>query len=841
MLLQCVGICIFGANPSVYIKGIVRDSVTMEGLPYASVIADGVHKAVVADERGLFEMKVPTDVRTLKATSVGYESRTLPLRPEGLNLYDFQLPPSTTELRELVVKKKKYSKRNNPAVDFARRLRESSDASNPALRPNYNYSTYERITIALNDFKPEERAATLRRFPFLANYVDTSEVSGKTVLPLSVTEKISEVYHRGEPMLQRRERVVGLKREGVDEMIGQENMVVMLEDVLGEVDFYQNDINLLQNRFVSPLSRIAPDFYKFYLVDTVEIDDEKCVVLSFYPHNKASFGFTGSVYVALNDSNMFVRKAEMRVPQGINLNFIESLMITQRYDRGPDGTRLKRSDDLIIEAKPVPGGPEIYLRRVLDFREHNFEAKPDSVFSGLGEKITDSEASGRDSTWWDARRHISVGKGERSVAQLVRQLRSNKVYYWTEKCIKILFTGYVGTTREGMGPSKFDIGPVNTFISYNSLEGLRLRAGGLTTAALNKRWFGRGYVAYGIRDHKWKYSIEGEYSFIDKVQHSREFPIHSLKLLHSYDTDSPGEHYLFTNPDNFVLSFRRMADDLTTYLRKTKLEYTLELRNNFSVVAAVETRCQEASRTFRFELADGTSLTRFTENLLSVKLRFAPGEKYYQGRTHRIPINLDAPVIVLEHTYAPKGFAGSRWSVNKTELNVSKRFWLSAFGFLDCYAGGGYVWGETDFLDLCIPNANLSYTIQPQSFALMTPMEFVNSRYLSWDFTYWLNGALLNMIPVVKKAKLREVVGFRGLYGSRSEKCTPSQSRPMLLAFPSNAPARAMDEGPYMELSVGIDNLFRILRVDYVRRLNYRHAPYPIDRDGVRVALHVTF
>ncbi len=829
------------AGPSVYVRGIVRDSVTMEGLPYASVIVEGARKAVVADERGLFEMKVPANAKSLKASNVGYESRSLPLRPEGLNLYDFQLPPSRTELQELVVKKKKYSKKNNPAVDFARRLRESSDLSDPTTRPNYNYGKYERITIALNDFKPEERTAMLRRFPFLAEHVDTSEVSGKTVLPVSVTEKYTEVHTRATPEAQRKEIVRGLKREGIDEMVGQENMVTFLEDILGEADFYRNDINLLQNRFVSPLSRIAPDFYKFYLVDTVVVEDERCVVLSFYPHNRASFGFTGSVYVAVDDSAMFVRKAEMRVPSDINLNFIKSLLITQTFERGPDGTRLKSEDDLVIEAQPVPGSPEIYLRRLLKFRDHDFNAVDDSIFSGLGEKRKDREADSRDSLWWNEHRRENIGRGERSVAELVRQLRSNKVYYWTEKCLKILFTGYVGTSPEGKTPSKFDIGPVNTFISYNKLEGIRLRAGGMTTAALSKRWFGRGYVAYGIRDHRWKYSVEAEYSFIDKESHSREFPVRSISLLHSYDTDSPGEHYLFTNSDNFVLSLRRMDDGLTTYRRRTRLQYTLELRNNFSVSAALESRRQGASRTFPFELADGTRIGYFTENMMHMRLRYAPGEKYYQGRTNRIPINLDAPVVVLEHTFAPRGFAGSRWSVNKTELNLSKRFWLSAFGFIDCYAGGGHVWGETDFLDLCIPNANLSYTIQPQSFALMTPLEFVNSSYVSWDLTYWLNGALLNLVPIVKKAKLREVVGFQGLYGTRSERCTPSPERPWLLAFPSNAPARTMNHGPYMELSVGLDNVFRILRVDYVRRLSYRSASYPIDRDGVRVALHVTF
>lgn len=826
-----------GAEPSVYIKGIVRDSVSMAGLPYASVVAEGTRQAVVTDERGLFEMKVPASVRSLKASCVGYEPRTLQLRKSGLNLYDFQLPTASTELRELVVKKKKYSKKNNPAVDFVRRLRKAGAESDPSLRPDYNYNKYERITIGLNDFRPEEKTAMLKRFPFLDEHIDTSEVSGKPVLPLTVTEKFTEHHSRHNPDAER-EIVRGLKREGIDEMVNESNMVTMLEDILGEVDFYGNDINLLQNRFVSPLSSIAPDFYKFYLVDTVSVENERYVVLSFYPHNHASFGFIGTVYVAEGDTTMFVRKAEMRIPQGINLNFIKSLLITQTFERGADNTRLKTSDDLVIEAKPLPGGPEVYIRRLINLRDHDFNPAADSIFDGIGRVITDKGAASRDSVYWDSVRTTPIARGESSTGRLVERLRENKFYYWGEKAIKILFTGYVGTSKHD---SKFDIGPVNTFVSYNSLEGVRLRAGGMTTANLSPRWFGRGYVAYGTRDHKWKYSAEVEYSFHDKLRHSREFPIHSIKLLHSFDTDAPGQHYLFTNRDNFVLSLRRMSDDLTTYRRRSRLEYTLELRNNFSIMAAVENSRQEASRTFPFVLADGTGIGHFTENLLNVRLRYAPGEKFYQGRSYRIPINLDAPVFVVEHTWAPKGFLGSRFGVNKTEFNVSKRFWLSAFGFVDCYAGGGHVWGQTDFLDLLLPNVNLSYTIQPQSYALMNPLEFVNSSYVSWDITYWLNGALLNLIPGVKKIKLREVVGFRGLYGTRSESCTPSSLNPGLLAFPPYAVTRPMDHGPYMELSAGLDNILKILRVDYVWRLSYRHPSYPVDRSGVRVALHVTF
>jgi hypothetical protein len=364
--------------------------------------------------------------------------------------------------------------------------------------------------------------------------------------------------------------------------------------------------------------------------------------------------------------------------------------------------------------------------------------------------------------------------------------------------------------------------------------------GGMTTANLSKHWFARGYVAFGTRDVKFKYNGELEYSFNEKKYHSREFPVHALRLSHVYGIDKPGQHYLFTSQDNFVMSLKRMSDRRSTYHRATQLAYILELNNNFSVEARLKTDRQVATETVNFIDGYGNDFSHYNENSLTMKLRFAPGEKFYQAKSFRIPINFDAPTFEIEHTFAPKGFLGSKFAINKTEISILKRFWFSAFGYLDAIIGGGHVWSKSAYLDLLIPNANLTYVIQPQSYALMNPMEFINTSYASWDITYWANGALFNYIPYFKKIKLREVVTFRGIYGTFNKKCDPDL-HPELFKFPTEVEARRMGSTPYMEISAGLDNILRCLRVDYVWRLSYLNVPYSIDRHGLRIAMHITF
>ncbi len=825
------------ATPAgIFIRGIVRDSVTTEGLPYSSVRVDGSSVTAVTDSRGIFELTVPAGSAFITASCQGYAPATVALKTHGLQIYDINLKPQATELAEFVVKKKKYSKRNNPAVDFVNRLRRLGPASDPRRNDWYSYRTYERISLGINNFDTVSTKGLLKRMPNLIEHVDTSEISGEPVLNLSVHETAATTYYRKNPSSEKR-ITEGVRTAGIDELAEGDNVQTILADLLRDVDLYQGNITLLKNTFVSPLSSLAPDFYRFYLVDSAAVipgSDKPHVALAFYPRNKASMGFQGHLFVERGDTAMIVRRVEIAVSPEINLNFVKNLRLTQTFDVADDGSRLKTSDRLLLDMQVLPATPELYISRKIEFSNHSFAepAASDSIFGRLGRDYTDTSAHDRDNGYWADVRTVPMQAGESRADSLMTKLRKNKLFYWGERFLRNMVTGYWATGKN----SKFDIGPVNTTASYNSLEGLRLRAGGMTTANLSPRWFARGYAAYGCRDHKWKYSAEVEYSFLDKKIHPREFPVHSIRLRHQYDVDRLGSHYLYTNADNFVLSWTRMSDRRFTYRRSTKLEYTLELNNHFSVVASAEHLRQEASPYLLFTTNAGRQISHYDMTVFGADLRFAPGETFYQARSYRVPVDETVPVFALSHRYAPSALSGQRYGVNRTELSVSKLFMLSFMGALDVKVSGGHVWGATVFPELFIPNANLSYTIQPGSFALMNPMEFINSSYVSWHLSYQARGALFNLIPGVRRLGLREVVGFSGIYGHRSS----ANDGAKYLALPSDATTSRMDK-PYMEISVGIDNILRFIRLDYVWRLNYLDVPYHIDRRGLRVAMQFTF
>lgn len=825
--------CIAGDH--YFVRGIVRDSITMATLPYASVVAVGSPSSAVADKDGIFEIVVPNGTKALQISYMGYQKKIVPIKKGSINAYVAYMVPDATELNELVVHKQKYSKKNNPAVDFLNRLKDRSHLNDPRRNDYYNYDKYERVVLGLNNFTPEEYSGLSGRIKDIDSHVDTSEVSGSTYLSLIVKEKRASQHYRKSPEADR-EVVDGMRSVGIDEIFDQASMRVFIDDVMREIDLYQNDINMFQNRFVSPLSRIAPDFYKFYLTDTVNVGDDRCIMLSFYPHNHSAFGFMGHVYVVEGDSTMFIKRVEMHLPREINLNFIDNLYITQDFERAPDGSRIKTSDNLIAELSLTGSSKGLYLSRTSAFANHDFEAVPDSIFEGGGASVVVEGAADRDNRYWQNARLSQIKHGEDTLDDFMRQLRSIPIYYWGEKIVKIFFSGYIATGN----PSKFDIGPVNSMLSFNTTEGTRLKIGGMTTAKLSKRWFSRFYGAYGFKDHRWKYGFELEYSFIDKEYHSREFPVKALRFNSSYDIERPGQRFNFTTADNIVLSLKRMSDDRAVYRRYNSLRYIMENSYNFSIEVAVSNTRMTPSPTMNFIDGHGQALDHISENAIQLKLRYAPGEKFFQTRSYRLPVNLDAPAITLTHTYAPKGLFGAKYNINVTELDMAKRWWFSAFGFLDSYLTAGHVWGKTSYLNLCTPNVNLSYIIEPRKFALLNPMEFITSSYVSLDLTYRANGAIFNYIPYLKKLKLREVFAFRGYWGHLDKRNDPANDKDLLL-FPLGAGVTWLNHGPYMEASLGIENIFKVLRVDYVWRLNYLNVPYKIDRGGIRIAVVVTF
>lgn len=821
------------------ITGIVRDSVSLEPIPYAAIFFKGSDKGLLANENGEFNMTTSTNFISLSVSTMGYKEKEVFVNKGKTNELEIKLVPTGVALKEVVVnyKKDKYSKKNNPAVIFMEKLRNRRKLYDPKNHDYYSFDKHTKINLGLNNFSEEQKKNwIMKKFSFIFDYLDTSEVSGKPILNVSVKEKISTEYFRRKPHNEK-ELIRGNKSAGIDEVFDQESIQRFLEDVFREVNIFENDITIMQNRFVSPLSSIGENFYKYYLTDTIPIDGVNCIELSFVPFTPESFGFTGRIYVPVEDTTLFIKRVKLNVPKSINLNYVENIYMTQDFEKAPDGSRLKTKDDMTVEFQIMPSTQGLYARRLTKYRNHSFESPQNlEIFNQEGKTILAENALYMPEQFWNDNRQIPIKESENSISKMLVRLRDVPAFYWTEKVVVTLISGYIPTKEKN---SKFDFGPMNTTISGNPVEGMRLRVGGMTTAHLSKNLFSRGYLAYGLKDKKMKYQAELEYSFNDKKYHSMEFPIHSIKASHSYDVDQIGQHYFFTNADNVFLALKRQSNDKMTYLRSSNLQYKLETQSGFSVTAGFKYDTQEATKWLPFVDGYGNIYKKYHEASFNLTLRYAPGEKFYQTKNYRIPINLDAPVFTLTQTFAPKGLMSSLSTINKTELSIQKRFWFSAFGYTDIILKAGKIWSEVNYPNLLIPNANLSYTIQPESYTLMNALEFANDQYLSWDLTYWANGAIFNRIPMLKYLKLREVFSFRGLYGKLSDQNNPEYNN-SLFRFPTNTNCKPMEKKPYMELGVGLDNIFTILRLDYVWRLTYKDVP-GIDKSGLRVQLHFTF
>ncbi|MBP3354146.1 MAG: carboxypeptidase-like regulatory domain-containing protein [Bacteroidales bacterium] len=821
-----------------YVSGIVTDSLTNEPMPFVTVYFRGTQTLQMTDEAGSFSIKTKSDAKELIISSVGYKDYIFPVERGEKYQITAKLQNAEYAMEEVVVKPKRerYKRRGNPAVDFVKKVIKAGEKNSIEENDYYTYDQYDRLTIAFNDFNESKKDKPIfRKFKFLFDFVDTSEVSGKPILTVSIKERNSKIYYR-KSSNSKKQYIEAIRRTGIDDMLNQESMQQFYDELFKEVNIYDNQINLMLTRFVSPLSNIATSFYKYYLLDTLVIDGDSCVDLGFAPHNSESNGFVGHMYVTL-DSTFFVKKVDMNVPKDINLNYVESMKIKQEFERSDKGLRIKKRDDAIVELELIPGTQGLYVRRIIGSDNYSFEAPADlSIFNKEGSVIEDEYALMQPKQYWDDNRMIPIKKKENSVDKILTQLRENKVFYWSEKILTSLVSGYVPTSKN----SKFDLGPLNTTISGNTVEGARLRLGGMTTPNLHKRIFLDTYVAYGTRDGRFKYKGDFIYSFIDKKEHYKEYPIHQIRLTHKYDINQLGQQYRFTNKDNVFLALKRMEDVRSTYLRTSEIEYMREHRHGLSYNIGFAYKTEEATKWVEFIDGYGNSFNRYNQADFNFKIRYAHKERFYQTKGNRYPISKTAPIFLINHGMGWRGFLDSHYNYQRTDINFQKAFWFSTFGHLNTVINLSKVWTKTPYTALIIPDANLTYTIQPQSFALLNPIEFIFDNYAAWDLEYYANGILFNHIPGIRYLKIREVVSFRGFFGYLSDKNNPDID-PSLWRFPNvNQNSRWKPKLPYMEVGVGLDNILSILRIEYVFRVTYRDLP-EIKKGGVRIELHFSF
>lgn len=810
---------------------------------YASVQYRGHKIAVSSDSQGKFSIeKHPGWVLTVSALS--YKSQTISVN-EKMDFIEVKLKDDSHKLNEVVVKTKrgKYSRKDNPAVELMRRVIAAKKKTDLDNHDYYQYDKYQKITLALNDLKKEQlEGKFFSKRQYLLDQVETSPYNGKLTLPVSIDETVSQHIYRKDPKTEK-DIIKGQQSNGIGQVIQTgEILNTALKDAFTDVDIYDDYVRLLQYPFPSPIGRTGISFYHYYIEDTVYVERDLCYHLQFIPANSQDFGFRGELYV-LADSSLHVKKCNLYMPHNTDVNYVKNMKIEQEYTRLDNGEWVLSKDDMIAELHVNSVLQDLLVVRNTRLTDYAFDELPKILFKGKAKVRHDMDAMNRDEAYWNKYRQVDLTKSESSMDSFIHRMENSKGFKYIIFFVKALMENYVeiGGGTDGK-KSKFDLGPVNTYISKNFVDGIRLRLAGRTMAALNPHFFWDGYAAYGTKSNDWYTGNIFTYSLNKKKNSPFEFPMRNLTFEVARDVTSPSDENLLHNKDNFFMTFRAATQDEMFLYHRQKLAFTYETDWGFRFNTSLRFQSNRTVGNLHYYHLDGTEVKKIRMTDLNVGINYNPGVTYVNTKQQRLPINLDSPEIGLSHTMGFRGFMGGQYHSNITKLSIYKRQWLGSWGYLDFHAIGQAQWNKVPFPMLILPPINLSYFEQETTISLMKDWEFLNDRQVFWALSWDMNGKLLNRIPLIKKLKWREWFAIKGVWGHLTDKNNPylekNQGDGRLFKFPKNS--HVMNDTPYWECVAGVHNIFKFFSVEYVRRLTYLNSNN-IDKWGIRFGFMMSF
>lgn len=839
------------------ITGTVTDEKTGAALPFVNVFYDGGH-GVQTDSAGHYSL--PKKNGKLYFSLIGYVSKSFVIKEA--TCLDVALSVDNIELGVAVVKSKKtkYSRKNNPAVIMMQKVIAAKKKSDLSVHPYYSYNKYQKLTFALNEISDKVfEEGGLKKVPFLKEHVEVCPETGKKILPISVDETVTQLIYRKNPKSEK-QIILGQRSNGINDLLSTGDILTtLIKDCFTDVDIYDDEVRLLQYPFHSPIStRSAISFYRYFIEDTVMIGKDKCFELSFTPNNPQDFGFSGTLYI-MADSSYRVRKIEMGIPRHSDVNYVDNMMITQEFAQLPSGEQVLITDEMLVQLKIAKFIQRFQVKRLTEYSDYSLEPIPDKKFKFNGVVKKEPYAMMQDNDFWKNYRAEDLTKSESSMDALVKRLSNIKGFKAILFVGKAFIENFVETSVSPEHPSKVDIGPINTMITQNFVDGLRLRASAQTTANLNPHWFLKGYVAYGFKDERWKGMGEVTYSFNKKAYLPREFPVNNLTFTYSNDVMSPSDKFMPTDKDNVFTSFKWDKVDHMMYYENYRLFYDREWNNGLRFTTFFRRSKNTPTASLFYQPLNGTNvpdasgqnITNFVTSEFNVGVRYQPGATWINTKQRRIAANNDAPIFALNHTVGIKNLFGGQYNYNYTEAEIYKRFWVGSWGKIDNDIRAGVQWNKVPFPLLIMPAANLSYIMEDNTFNLINNMEFLNDRFVSYMVSWDINGKILNRIPLIKKLKWREYIGCNVLWGMLSDKnnpyCNPNDKN--LFYFPGRfnsdgsytAISHVMDKKvPYVEAIVGIHNIFKLLHIEYVRRLTYIDRP-GTSKWGIRFMFRATF
>lgn len=821
------------------VKGIVIDSITKKPLQGVSVyFLKG--RGVVTDSLGRYMIITNTNINKVVVSSVGFRQVQFTVNRFKMQELNIELGPDPSLLTNVTVstnKRAKYRNKDNPAVELIRKVIENRENNKVASYDFVEYEQYEKINAALSSSNDKiTNSRMLKKYSFLFENRDSSKLSGKSLIPIYMEERLSKQYLRKDPAASK-SIILGEKKVNFGSYIDNDGLSSLLNRLYENIDIYENNIPIFTYQFLSPIANSAPTFYMYYIRDTITDDyGTKLVKMYFTPRNTNDLLFRGNMFITL-DGNYAVQKINMFISRNANINWIKELHADLDFERGEDKKyhviKSNLMADMGLSKSSTSGG--FFGERTVSYKGFTTN-KPlaDSIFQGPAIVRNDAVISKMPDSFWQSRRHNPLSIPESKVYSNIDSLEKMPSFRRTMALFTLLFAGY-----GNLGP--VEIGPVNTFYSFNPVEGFRLRVGGRTTPVLSKRLYFETYGAYGFNDKQWKGFLSATYSLNNKSIYT--FPLNYIRISAQSDTKIPGQDLEFVQEDNFLLSFKRGNNERWLYNNIYQAEYVKEFKSRLSFSVGFKNWHQQPAGILTYTKANNENIQNVITTEINGQIRYAPNEKFYQGKVYRIPIFTKYPIFTLSAAAGVKGLLGGQYNYQKLDLRIEKRNYMGRLGYADATLEGGYIFGQLPFPLLTVHRANQTFAYQLNSYNMMNFLEFVSDRYASFTWVQHFMGIVFNRIPLLKKLKFREVASFKILYGGVRDENNPSLN-PNLFKYPTINGATttfALDPAkPYMEASVGVENIFNILRVDFVKRLSYLDNP-GISPYGIRTRFRFDF
>ena len=800
------------------IMGKVSDSATGEPLPFVNIVFKGTSIGVTSDFEGNYSIETTTPKDTLIASFIGYKKDKKRVIFGKFQVINFLLSSQQVMLEDVIIRPGR-----NPAEILLEKIIENKRSNDPENYVAYEYEAYTKIELDANNITEKFMNRRLYKpFKFIFDNVDTSTVNGKTYLPIFLSETLSDVYARKDPKGYI-ERIKATKVSGID----NKSAMQLLGDEYLYTNIYNNFIELFQMNFVSPIANGGLQFYRYYLIDSATIDGNWCYKIMFKPRHKQTLTFAGNFWV--HDTTFAIKDIEMRIADDANMNYVNDLVISKSFSQTKEGNWVLSRDYMVGDFNVIENNKRtlgFFGKKTTTYRNYVLNQPKDSKFYNASVNVIVLDSVGDHSEeFWNNSRHEELSKDERTVYYMIDTLQTIPQFATIIDIAEMVITGYYVK-------GNFEIGPYASTLSFNAIEGARFRFGGRTSNQFSTKIMLGAYVAYGIVDNKFKYGGNVLYMF-------NKNPRRALSGSFKYDLEQLGASQNAFREDFFLaFLFRREPADKLSFVEEIKLSYEHEWFTGFSNTLTFTNRnlYPIGGTKFEFYYQDETTQKIAHEDAITsaeigINLRFAYKEKISMGEFERISLGAKFPIINIKYGYGIPGFFNSDYEYNKLQINV--RHWFNIFhiGWSKFQIEGGRIWGILPYPLLKLHEGNETYFFDESAFNMMNYYEFVSDKYVKVYYTHHFNGYLFNKVPLFRKLKWREVAFVTGLVGGMDQKNKDYS------VFPEGMYTLSK---PYFEAGAGIENIFRVIRVDAVWRLSYLNHPN-ISPFGIRVSLQFTF